>query len=94
MQIQSMTGQQLTEAKDPDTGGSVAFGSNPKSVVEAIYSAVTMDWAWLYDVDPVSGEQTPNSFYIIWAVIYWPIMVAIVFELMVLIFRILRGGGV
>jgi len=107
-QMQSMTESQLTESKDPDTGGVVTYGSNPKSVVEAIISAITMDWPWLYDIDKTLTEdeceatsgykwngtscQTPNQYYIIWAIIYWPISIAIMFSLIVLIFRILRGG--
>ena len=89
--IQQMTESQLIEAKDPDTGGIITYGGTPKSMIEAIISALTMDWAWLYDIDPVTGEQTPNSFWMVWAIIYWPIMIGILFELFVLALRLIRG---
>ena len=90
-QIQEMTESQLIEAKDPDTGGIITYGGTPKSMIEAIISALTMDWAWLYDINPITGEQTPNSFWMVWAIIYWPIMIAILFELFVLALRLIRG---
>ena len=90
-QIQEMTESQLIEAKDPDTGGIITYGGTPKSMIEAIISALTMDWAWLYDIDDATGEQTPNAFWMIWAIIYWPIMIAILFELFVLALRLIRG---
>lgn len=89
--IQAMQESGLTEAKDPDTGGVVTYGSTPKAMIDAILSAITMDWPWLYDIDDATGEQTPNSFYIIWAIIYWPIMIGILFELFVLALRLIRG---
>ena len=89
--IQQMTESQLIEAKDPDTGGIITYGGTPKSMIEAIIAALTMDWAWLYDIDPVTGEQTPNLFWMIWAIIYWPIMIGILFELFVLALRLIRG---
>lgn len=90
-QIQEMTESQLIEAKDPDTGGIVTYGGTPKSMIDAILSAITMDWAWLYDIDDATGEQTPNAFWMIWAIIYWPIMIGIMFELFVLALRLVRG---
>jgi len=90
-QLQDMTEAELIEAKDPDTGGTVTYGGTPKTMVEMIIDAITMDWAWLYDVDPTTGEQTPNNFYYIWAVLYIPIMIGILFELFVLALRLIRG---
>jgi len=89
--LQQMTEAELIEAKDPDTGGTVTYGGTPKSMVEMIVDALTMDWAWLYDVDEVTGEQTPNNFWYIWAIIYIPIMIGILFELFVLALRLIRG---
>ena len=89
--IQDMTESQLIEAKDPDTGGIITYGGTPKSMIEAIIAALTMDWAWLYDIDDATGEQTPNTFWMIWAIVYWPIMIGILFELFVLALRLIRG---
>lgn len=88
--LQSMTEAEMVEAKDPDTGGTVTYGGTPKSMIEMIVDAITMDWAWLYDVND-AGEQTPNNFYYIWAIIYIPIMIGILFELFVLALRLIRG---
>ena len=90
--MQEMTEMQIVEAKDPDTGSVVTYGANPLSVYDAITSAVTMDWAWLYDIDPATGEQTPNEFYIIWAAIYWPIMIGFLFMLFMTMLKLIRGG--
>ena len=108
--MQEMTEMQIVEAKDPDTGSGVTYGSNPLSVYDAVVSAVTMDWAWLYDLDyatteavctaaghkwnsDISACQTPNEFYIIWAAIYWPIMIGFLFMLFMTMLKLIRGGG-
>jgi hypothetical protein len=49
--IQNMTAQEYIEAKDPNTGGVVTYGSNPFSIFDTIRKAITMDWTWLYDID-------------------------------------------
>ena len=90
--IQEMSEMEIIEAKDPDTGSSITYGTNPLSVYQAITSAITMDWAWLYDVDEAAGEQTPNEFYIIWAAIYWPIAFGFLFMLFLTMLKLVRGG--
>ncbi len=49
--VQNMTAQEYIEAKDPDTGGVVTYGSNPYSIFDTIRKAITTDWTWLYDID-------------------------------------------
>lgn len=108
--VQNMTAQEYIEAKDPDTGGVVTYGSNPFSVFDSIRKAMTMDWTWLYDLDYTMDEadcsgsgmkwnddepacQVPNEFWIIWAIIYWPIMAALLIEGIMSLARLVRGGG-
>lgn len=107
--MQEMTEMGIVEAKDPDTGSTVTYGTSPLSVYEALTSAVTMDWAWLYDLDygttetactaaghkwndDISACQIPNEFYIIWSILYWPIMIGFLFILFMTMLKLIRGG--
>jgi hypothetical protein len=45
-------------------------------------------WRWN---STVSGCQKPNEYYWIWAIIWYPIMIALLFELAILLARLIRG---
>ena len=45
-------------------------------------------WKWNATV---SGCQKPNEYYWIWAIIWYPIMIALLFEIAILLARLIRG---
>ena len=45
-------------------------------------------WKWN---STVSGCQKPNEYYWIWAIIWYPIMIALLFEIAILLARLIRG---
>ena len=60
--IQAMRGQQFTEAKEPDLGGVVVSGENPLTVIDAIWSALKLDYSFLYDVDYTMTEADCDTY--------------------------------
>ena len=54
--VQAMRGQTLTEAKEPDLGGVTTTGMNPLSVLDAIWSAIKLDYSFLYDISYTTSE--------------------------------------
>ncbi len=86
-QINTMSTVQTVNTKDPDTGVATTFGNLGYGVIEAVVKAITSDFSWLYDIDE-DGNKTPNQYFWIWVVIYYPIMIGVIFMLVLtIIFR-------
>lgn len=48
--VQGMRTQQFTEAKEPDLGGVATTGENPFTVIDALWTALKLDYSFLYNV--------------------------------------------
>lgn len=63
-----------------------------KTTTQADCIAGTLSgWRWSSTVLPSGGCQKPNEYYWIWAVIWYPIMIALLFEIAILLARLIRG---
>ncbi len=89
----TMEGAHVSQASDPTVGGVLTYGGVVSTAVNGIVKALTMKYSWLYDVDPTTHAKTPNEYYWIWAVIWWPIVVGIVFMLFMDLARLIRGAS-
>lgn len=54
-QINDMKTQQIIETKDP-TGGTVVYGLNPKTAIDAVLNSLTLEYSFLYDIDYTKTE--------------------------------------
>ena len=75
---------ETVNTKDPDTGAASTYGNLNYGIVEAIVKAIRSDFAWMYDVD-AGGNKTPNQYFWIWIVLYYPIMIGVLFMLVITI---------
>lgn len=50
-QINAMRTQQFTESKEPDVGGVTTTGTNPLTVLNAVYKSLTLEYSFLYDIN-------------------------------------------
>ena len=88
---ETMEGSHVSEAADPTVGGVLTYGGVAAVAIQGVVKALTMKYSWLYDVDPVTHEKTPNEYYWIWAVIWWPVVIGMVLMLFLELARLIRG---
>jgi len=58
-------------------------------------AGASLGWRWSSDVYTgaikTGACQRPNQYYWIWAIIWYPIMIALLFEIAILLARLIRG---
>ena len=54
----------------------------------SVQCAATVGAKWR---STIPGCQKPNQYYWIWAIIWWPIMVSLLFEIFIMLARLIRG---
>ena len=54
-------------------------------------AGVSLGWKWNSTILPAGACQRPNQYYWIWAIIWYPIMIALLFEIAILLARLIRG---
>jgi hypothetical protein len=79
-QISTMSTVETVNTKDPDTGAASTYGNLNYGVIEAVVKAIWSDYAWLHNDD-----GTPNQYYWIWVLLYYPIMIGVLFMLVITI---------
>lgn len=80
--------QNYTFDSSVDTDGVESLNiSKPQSAIETMFDAASYNYTFFYDVDPLTGDNTPNQFMIIRWILIITSLVVIVFSAKTLFFK-------